>query len=72
MRLFAASCAGASFVHSAIDIVLGCFRYFINNSRNPDVARDMMLRVVKMMWHRYEAATDTYHVGGRAHHASIA
>ncbi len=65
IRLFAASCANASLVHSAIDIVLGSFRYCINNPRNPDVARDMMLRVVKMMWHRYEAATDTYDVGGK-------
>jgi len=65
VKLFAATCANASHVHSAIDIVLGSFRYCINNPQNPDVARAMMLQVVKMMWHRYEASTDTYHVGGR-------
>ncbi len=65
IRLFAASCSTASLVHSAIDIVLGSFRYCINNPRNPQVAREMMLNVVRMMWHRYEAATDTYYVADR-------
>jgi len=65
VKLFAATCANASHAHSAIDIVLGSFRYCINNPRNADVARGMLLQVVKMMWHRYDAATDTYEVGGR-------
>ena len=65
VKLFAATCANASHAHSAIDIVLGSFRYCINNPRNPEVARGMLLQVVKMMWHRYEAETDTYHLGGR-------
>ena len=65
IALFAATCANASHAHSAIDIVLGSFRYCINNPRNVDVARAMLVQVVKMMWHRYDEATDTYHVGGR-------
>ncbi|MBZ5543183.1 MAG: hypothetical protein LAO07_05830 [Acidobacteriia bacterium] len=65
ITLFAATCANASHVHSAIDVILGSFRYCINNPRNVEVARAMMLQVVKMMWHRYDPASDTYHVGSR-------
>jgi len=65
IKLFAASCINASHAHSAIDVVLGCFRYCINNPQNTEVAREMMLQVTKMMWHHYDSATETYHVGGR-------
>jgi hypothetical protein len=65
IKLFAATCVNASHAHSAIDIILGSFRYCINNPRNVEVARAMMLQVVKMMWHWYDPTTDTYHVGGR-------
>ncbi len=64
IKLFAASCTNASHVHSAIDIILGSFRYCINNPKSTEVAQAMMLQVIKMMWHRYEVSTDTYHVGG--------
>ncbi len=65
IKLFAASCVNASHAHSAIDVVLGCFRYCINNPKSTEVARELMLQVTKMTWHHYDAATDTYHVGGR-------
>jgi hypothetical protein len=33
-----------------MDIVLGSFRYVINNPKNPDAARDMFKKVGRMMW----------------------
>ena len=65
IKLFAATCSNASHVHSAIDIVLGSFRYCINAPRNLDVARLMMPQVIRMMWHRHDVATDTYYIDGR-------
>jgi hypothetical protein len=51
IKLFAASCSNASNVSSAMDIVLGSFRYCINNPKNPEAARIMMKNVVNLMWH---------------------
>ncbi|MBU1339339.1 MAG: hypothetical protein KKD56_09745, partial [Acidobacteria bacterium] len=51
IKLFAASCVGASHANSAMDIVLGSFRYCINNPRNIDAAKDMMGAVMTLMWH---------------------
>lgn len=64
IKMFAASCINGSHAMSAVDIVLGSFRYCINNPRKPDIAREMILKVLQMMWHRYEPETDTYHVAG--------
>ncbi len=33
-----------------MDIVLGSFRYCVNNPRNPDAAGDMMRQVLGLMW----------------------
>lgn len=51
IKLFAASCVGASHANSAMDIVLGSFRYCINNPKNLDAAKDMMGAVMTLMWH---------------------
>lgn len=51
IKLFAASCVGASHANSAMDIVLGSFRYCINNPKNRDAAREMIGAVTKLIWH---------------------
>ena len=35
-----------------MDIVLGCFRYAINNPQNRPAARTMMRNVGRLMWYR--------------------
>ena len=52
IHFFGATCINASHINSAMDIVLGAFRYCINNPKNPDAASVMMKKVVSMMWHR--------------------
>ncbi len=52
IRLYAATSIGAGHVNSAMDIVLGAFRYCINNPKNPEAARNMLANLVPMMWHR--------------------
>jgi hypothetical protein len=51
IKSFSSTCIGASHVNSAMDIVLGSFRYCINNPKNKDIARHMMKNVVSLMWH---------------------
>lgn len=60
IQLFAATTIGASHANSIMDIVLGSFRYCVNNPQNEGVARDVFPRVVDLMWHRTEG--DTRHV----------
>lgn len=50
IRLFSSSCSNASHASSAMDIVLGAFRYCINQPRNLPAARSMMARLVKLIW----------------------
>jgi len=52
IKLFASTCIGASHANSVMDIVLGAFRYCINNPRNPYAAREMFGSVASMMWRR--------------------
>ena len=63
IRLFAASCIGASHAMSAVDIVLGSFRYCLNSPSNPDVARQMFRDVAGLMWHK--KVGDNLYVRGR-------
>ncbi len=63
IRLFAASTINASHVMSAVDVVLGAFRYCVNNPQNVDAARLMMRDVVRLIWH--QKVGDTYHLIGR-------
>ncbi len=62
IKLFGATCINASHASSAMDIVLGSFRYCVNDPANKDAAREMMRSIVKLIWHRKEG--DTYYVRG--------
>jgi len=50
--MFGTSCIGASHANSAMDIVLGSFRYCINNPKNTGAAKNMMGKVVDLLWHK--------------------
>jgi hypothetical protein len=60
IKLFATTCINASNISSAMDIVLGCFRYCINNPPNIKAAKKMMANVIELMWHHKK--DDAYHV----------
>ncbi len=62
IRLLSATCANASHLSSAMDIVLGAFRYCLNNPRNQDAASEMMKSVVELMWHE-KRGDDIFAVG---------
>ncbi len=47
---FGSTCIGASHLSSAVDIVLGSFRYCINQPKNRDAAREMLAAVATLMW----------------------
>ncbi|HEV3243872.1 MAG TPA: hypothetical protein VGZ31_05620 [Chthoniobacterales bacterium] len=51
IRLYASTCLNASYLGSAIDVVLGSFRYCINAPSNRQRAAEMMRRVLQLMWH---------------------
>jgi hypothetical protein len=51
IKLFTSTCCNASHASSAMDIVLGAFRYCINQPRNLEAARVMMAQVVRLLWH---------------------
>lgn len=59
IKLFASSCTNASHISSAMDIVLGSFRYCINAPKNIDAAKKMMANVTRLIWHRRDG--DTIH-----------
>lgn len=48
--LYTSTRVGASHLSSAMDIVLGSFRYGVNNPTNIDAAKSMMKQVTNMMW----------------------
>lgn len=50
IKMFANSCVGASHANSAMDIVLGSFRFVLNNPKH-DVSRPMMLNLMSLIWH---------------------
>jgi hypothetical protein len=49
IHAYGATCAGAGHVNSVMDIVLGSFRYCVNESANDDAARDMLRAVMPLM-----------------------
>jgi len=51
VHLFSATCTNASHASSALDIVLGAFRYCINDKKATTAAMDMMKTVVPLLWH---------------------
>ncbi len=50
IKMFATSCINASHANSAMDIVLGCFRYCINNPKNPQAAKAIIGKVSDLLW----------------------
>jgi len=50
IKLFASSCSNASHASSAMDIVLGSFRYCINQPKNVPAAKTMMTNISKLIW----------------------
>lgn len=61
--LVASSCIGASHGISAVDVVLGAFRYCINDPKSPELARELLVQVTRLLWH--ERHGDVIQVGGR-------
>jgi len=57
IKLFAATCIGAAHANSAVDIVLGSFRYCINNPTNITAAKSMISDVLALMWHERKGNT---------------
>lgn len=51
IKLFAATCEGASHLGSAVDIVLGAFRYCVNEEEKTEVPKKLLPRVMGMMYH---------------------
>ena len=50
IKLFTSTCSNASHASSAMDIVLGSFRYCINAPRNVQAAKAMMANITKLIW----------------------
>ena len=55
--LFASTCQGASHGSSVIDIVLGAFRYCVNERARDIAPRAMFPVIIRMMWHRRKGDT---------------
>lgn len=54
IHLFGFSCIGASHACSVSDIVLGAFRYCVNKRENNQIARNLLPKIIRMMWHKRE------------------
>ncbi|HYG13822.1 MAG TPA: hypothetical protein VD885_06725, partial [Methylophilaceae bacterium] len=48
--LFSSTCINASHLSSAMDVVLGSWRYCINQPANNEVAQSMMKAITKLIW----------------------
>jgi len=64
IKIFGSTCVGASHANSAVDIVLGSFRYCINQPRNVQAAQQMLENVVSLMWSG-RSADNTISIGDR-------
>jgi hypothetical protein len=51
---YAFSCDGASHLSSVVDVVLGAFRYCVNERNRDRAPREILPGVVRLMWHRRE------------------
>lgn len=49
---FTSTCVGASHVSSVIDVVLGSFRFCVNERDNTKAPREMFPEVVRLMWNK--------------------
>lgn len=58
--LFASTCEGASHASSATDIILGSFRYCVDERAKNIAPKEMLPVIANMMWHRRRG--DTIHV----------
>jgi hypothetical protein len=58
LHLFAAGCSGCSSLASVADIVLGSFRYCVNDQADTPATKAMLPAVVKLMWYlvRFDGA----------------
>lgn len=52
--LYASTCNNASNLSSVVDILLGAFRYSINSPSNVEIAKNLMGKLVTMLWHTRE------------------
>lgn len=50
ITLFSSTCINASHLTSAMDIILGSWRYCINNPFNSAAAKSMMADITKLIW----------------------
>lgn len=50
IKMFASTCINASHANTAMDVVLGSFRYAINRPENEAVAKLLMSGTVRLMW----------------------
>lgn len=50
--LFGQGCIGSSHIASVVDIVIGCFRYCVNDQRGSDATAAMLPAVMRLMHHR--------------------
>jgi hypothetical protein len=57
VNLIATACEGASHGLSAADIVLGAFRYCVNERQKDKAPREMLPVIADMMWHRKSGNT---------------
>jgi len=57
VMLFSTTCIGASHLSSIIDIVLGCFRYCVNERQKTQILKEIYPQVAKLMWHRQVGST---------------
>lgn len=51
IKLYGSTCLGASHASSAVDIVLGSFRYCLNDPKNTDAAQQMIRDIISLMWY---------------------
>lgn len=56
IKLFATSCVNASHANSVMDIVLGTFRYCINEPANQGAAQQMMRDIFQLLWRREQTS----------------
>lgn len=49
--LYGSTCLGASHASSAVDIVLGSFRYCLNEPKNTSAAQQMIRDIISLMWY---------------------
>ncbi len=50
--MFASSCQGASHVGSVTDIILGAFRFCVNDITCGTVTQDILPKVIRLMWYK--------------------